>query len=195
MPPYQQNYQETFEIESKNKPRDINILNQIFKNRYRIFPTEDELFQYNDCDMVARSLEKPFDTRYTYYIDRKTSKKKAREWFIFEPYIQYPPKEKFKSWSLHIPAGGSTILDKFLIAFLDEEQAVIVRRDKMIPIIELIEKERPDLIKIHEEFNETGKRNIKYIIPLPRNHKYLKMMNPIIFKMDRRGCFIKQNNF
>lgn len=31
MPPYQQNYQETFEIESKNKPRDINILNQIFK--------------------------------------------------------------------------------------------------------------------------------------------------------------------
>lgn len=177
MPPYQQNYQETFEIESKNKPRDINILNQIFKNRYRIFPTEDELFQYNDCDMVARSLEKPFDTRYTYYIDRKTSKKKAREWFIFEPYIQYPPKEKF------------------LIAFLDEEQAVIVRRDKMIPIIELIEKERPDLIKIHEEFNETGKRNIKYIIPLPRNHKYLKMMNPIIFKMDRRGCFIKQNNF
>lgn len=48
MPPYQQNYQEAFEIESKNKPRDINILNQIFKNRYRIFPTEDELFQSNN---------------------------------------------------------------------------------------------------------------------------------------------------
>lgn len=29
MPPYQQNYQETFEIESKNKPRDINILNSV----------------------------------------------------------------------------------------------------------------------------------------------------------------------
>ena len=37
MPPYQQTYKETIKIETKNKQRDINILNQIFKNRYRFF--------------------------------------------------------------------------------------------------------------------------------------------------------------
>ena len=81
-----------------------------------------------------------------------------------------------------MPAGGSTILNKFLIAFLDEKQAVIIRRDRMIPVIKLIEKERPDLIKSHKEYNKKGKKNLKYIISLSIDDDYFRMMQPKIFR-------------
>ena len=59
-----------------------------------------------------------------------------------------------------MPAGGSTILNKFLIAFLDEKQAVIIRRDRMIPVIKLIEKEKPDIIVITGDLVDSNKTNI-----------------------------------
>lgn len=34
MPPYQQTYEETFEIEKNNLKRDIDILNQVSNNKY-----------------------------------------------------------------------------------------------------------------------------------------------------------------
>lgn len=53
MPPYQQNYQETFEIESKNKPRDINILNQILKIDIEYFQLRMNFFN----TMIATWLQ------------------------------------------------------------------------------------------------------------------------------------------
>ena len=194
MPPYQQTYKETFEIEKENLKRDIFILNQISKNKYIFFGAEDKELQYQGVDFLGIPKDNPIDTNKYIFIDRKTSNKyDKREFIVFELYYQYGNKAKKESWSLKEPY---TNLNKFMIVFIDREQVISIGKKEMINSLRVLEEVRPDLIKVTEEVNVNNKKVKKYIVSLPINHAYVKSMKPNIyhkFNIDGEEAFIKVN--
>ena len=127
---YQQTYEETFKIEDKLTYRDINILTQITNNQYYFYKTDELNLQYLGVDFLAIPVKSPIDTEKYIFIDRKTSEKyKKREWLTFELYFQYPKNEKMESWSLSEPYMN---IDRFMIVFIDEEQAISIHKEDVI---------------------------------------------------------------
>ena len=194
MPPYQQTYEETFEIEKNNLKRDIDILNQVSNNKYIFLQAEDEELQFEGVDFLGIPKDAPIDTNKYIFIDRKTSNKyDKREFIVFELYSQYGNGAKYKSWSLKEPYIN---LDRFLVVFIDREQVITIRKKEMINSLKVLEEIRPDLIKVTEEYNSKGKRVKKYIVSLPINHAYVKSMKPNIyhkFNVNGEDAFIKVN--
>lgn len=194
MPPYQQTYEETFEIEKENLKRDIDILNQVSNNKYIFLEAEDKELQFEGVDFLGIPKYAPIDTSKYIFIDRKTSNKyDKRDFIVFELYYQYGDGAKYKSWSLKEP---SINLDKFLIVFIDREQVITISKKEMINSLNVLEELRPDLIKVTEEYNSKGKRVKKHIVSLPVNHSYVKSMKPNIyhkFDVDGEDVFIKIN--
>ena len=87
MPPYQQTYEETFEIEKENLKRDIYILNQVSNNKYIFLEAEDKELQFEGVDFIGIPKDAPVDTYKYIFIDRKTSNKyDSRKSIIFELY-------------------------------------------------------------------------------------------------------------
>ena len=82
MPPYQQTYEETFEIEKNNLKRDIDILNQVSNNKYIFLQAEDEELQFEGVDFLGIPKDAPIDTNKYIFIDRKTSNKYDKREFI-----------------------------------------------------------------------------------------------------------------
>ena len=193
MPPYQQTYEETFEIEKENLKRDINILNQVSSNKYIFYEAKDIELQYEGVDFIGIPKDAPVDTYKYIFIDRKTSNKyDKREFITFELYYQYGDKAKKESWSLKAPNSKNT----FLVVFIDREQVITISKKEMINSLRVLEEIRPDLIKVTEESNIKGKKVKKYIVSLPINHAYVKAMKPNIYhKFDVNGedAFIKIN--
>ena len=193
MPPYQQTYEETFEIEKENLRRDIDILNQVSNNKYIFLEAEDKELQFEGVDFIGIPKDAPVDTFKYIFIDRKTSNKyDKREFITFELYYQYGDGAKKESWSLKAPNSKNT----FLVVFIDREQVITISKKEMINSLNVLEELRPDLIKVTEESNIKGKRVKKYIVSLPINHAYVKSMNPNIYhKFDVNGedAFIKIN--
>ena len=194
MPPYQQTYEETFEIEKANLKRDIDILNQVSNNKYIFLQAEDEELQFEGVDFLGIPKDAPIDTNKYIFIDRKTSNKyDKREFIVFELYSQYGNGAKYKSWSLKEPYIN---LDRFLVVFIDREQVITISKKEMINSLKVLEEVRPDLIKVTEEYNSKGKRVKKYIVSLPINHAYVKSMKPNIyhkFNVNGEDAFIKVN--
>ena len=194
MPPYQQTYEETFEIEKANLKRDIDILNQVSNNKYIFLQAEDEELQFEGVDFLGIPKDAPIDTNKYIFIDRKTSNKyDKREFIVFELYSQYGNGAKYKSWILKEPYIN---LDRFLVVFIDREQVITIRKKEMINSLKVLEEIRPDLIKVTEEYNSKGKRVKKYIVSLPINHAYIKSMKPNIYHkyiIDGKDAFIKIN--
>lgn len=194
MPPYQQTYEETFEIEKENLKRDIDILNQVSNNKYIFLEAEDKELQFEGVDFIGIPKDAPIDTSKYIFIDRKTSNKyDKREFIVFELYSQYGTGSRYKSWSLKEP---SINLDKFLVVFIDREQVITISKKEMINSLNVLEELRPDLIKVTEEYNSKGKRVKKYIVSLPINHAYVKSMKPNIYHkyvIDGEDVFIKIN--
>ena len=194
MPPYQQTYEETFEIEKNNLKRDIDILNQVSNNKYIFLQAEDEELQFEGVDFLGIPKDAPIDTNKYIFIDRKTSNKyDKREFIVFELYSQYGNGAKYKSWSLKEPYIN---LDRFLVVFIDREQVITIRKKEMINSLKVLEEIRHDLIKVTEEYNSKGKRVKKYIVSLPINHAYIKSMKPNIYHkyiIDGKDAFIKIN--
>ena len=130
MPPYQQTYEETFEIEKNNLKRDIDILNQVSNNKYIFLQAEDEELQFEGVDFLGIPKDAPIDTNKYIFIDRKTSNKyDKREFIVFELYSQYGNGAKYKSWSLKEPYIN---LDRFLVVFIDREQVITISKKEMI---------------------------------------------------------------
>lgn len=194
MPPYQQTYEETFEIEKENFKRDIDILNQISSNKYIFFEAEDKELQYLGVDFLGIPKDNPIDTNKYIFIDRKTSNKyDKREFIVFELYYQYGDGAKKESWSLKEPY---TNLNKFIIVFIDKEQVISISKRNIINSLRVLEEVRPDLIKVTEEYNSKGKRVKKHIVSLPINHAYVKSMKPNIyhkFNINGEDAFVKIN--
>ena len=193
MPPYQQTYEETFEIEKANLKRDIDILNQISNNKYKFFEADNIELQYEGVDFLGIPKDAPVDVLKYIFIDRKTSNKyDKRKFIVFELYSQYGDGDKKESWSLKAPNSENL----FLIVFIDREQVISVSKRNMINSLRVLEEIRPDLIKVTEEYNAKGKRVKKHIVSLPINHAYVKSMKPNIYhKFDVNGedVFIKIN--
>ena len=193
MPPYQQTYKETFEIEKENRNRDIDIINQISGNKYIFFEAEALELQYEGVDFIGIPKDAPVDTCKYIFIDRKTSNKyDKREFIVFELYYQYGDGAKKESWSLKAPNSENL----FLIVFIDREQVISISKRNMINSLRVLEELRPDLIKVTEEYNSKGKRVKKYIVSLPTNHAYVKSMKPNIyhkFNVNGEDAFIKVN--
>lgn len=193
MPPYQQTYEETFEIEKKNLKRDIFILNQISKNKYIFFEAEDKELQFEGVDFIGIPKDAPVDTQKYIFIDRKTSNKyDKREFIVFELYYQYGDGAKKESWSFKSPNSKNL----FMIVFIDREQVISIGKKEMINSLRVLEEVRPDLIKVTEEVNVNNKKVKKYIVSLPINHAYVKSMKPNIyhkFNIDGEEAFIKVN--
>ena len=194
MPPYQQTYKETFEIEKENRNRDIDIINQISGNKYIFFEAEALELQYEGVDFIGIPKDAPVDTCKYIFIDRKTSNKyDKREFIVFELYYQYGDGDKKESWSLKVPNNKE---NPFLIVFIDREQVISVSKKEMINSLRVLEDLRPDLIKVTEEYNAKGKRVKKHIVSLPINHAYVKSMKPNIyhkFNVNGEDAFIKVN--
>lgn len=194
MPPYQQTYKETFEIEKENRNRDIDIINQISGNKYIFFEAEALELQYEGVDFIGIPKDAPVDTCKYIFIDRKTSNKyDKREFIVFELYYQYGDGDKKESWSLKVPNNKE---NPFLIVFIDREQVISVSKRNMINSLRVLEEIRPDLIKVTEEYNAKGKRVKKHIVSLPINHAYVKSMKPNIyhkFNVNGEDAFIKVN--
>jgi hypothetical protein len=194
MPPYQQTYEETFEIEKENFKRDVDILNQISDNKYKFFEADNIELQYEGVDFLGIPKDAPLDVWKYIFIDRKTSNKYDKRKFItFELYYQYGDGDKKESWSLKVPNNKE---NPFLIVFIDREQVISVSKRNMINSLRVLEEIRPDLIKVTEEYNAKGKRVKKHIVSLPINHAYVKSMKPNIYhKFDVNGedAFIKIN--
>ena len=193
MPPYQQTYEETFEIEKENLRRDIDILNQVSNNKYIFLEAEDKELQFEGVDFIGIPKDAPVDTFKYIFIDRKTSNKyDKREFITFELYFQYGNGAKKESWSLKAPNSNNV----FLVVFIDREQVITISKKEMINSLNVLEEVRPDLIKVTEEYNSKGKRVKKYIVSLPINHAYVKSMKPNIyhkFNIDGEDAFIKIN--
>ena len=193
MPPYQQTYEETFEIEKENLRRDIDIINQISNNKYIFYEAEALELQYEGVDFIGIPKDAPVDVLKYIFIDRKTSNKyDKRDFIIFELYYQYGDGAKKESWSLKSPNSKNL----FLVVFIDREQVITISKKEMINSLRVLEELRPDLIKVTEEYNSKGKRVKKYIVSLPINHAYVKSMKPNIYhKFDVNGedAFIKIN--
>ena len=193
MPPYQQTYEETFEIEKENLRRDIDILNQVSNNKYIFLEAEDKELQFEGVDFIGIPKDAPVDTFKYIFIDRKTSNKyDKREFITFELYFQYGNGAKQESWSLKAPNSNNV----FLVVFIDREQVITISKKEMINSLNVLEEVRPDLIKVTEEYNSKGKRVKKYIVSLPINHAYVKSMKPNIyhkFNIDGEDAFIKIN--
>lgn len=194
MPPYQQTYEETFEIEKENLKRDIFILNQISKNKYIFLEAEDKELQFEGVDFLGIPKDNPIDTSKYIFIDRKTSNKyDKREFIVFELYYQYGDGAKKESWSLKEPYIN---LDKFLVVFIDREQVISISKKEMINSLRVLEELRPDLINVTEETNINGKKVKKHIVSLPIKHTYVKTMKPNIyhkFNIDGEEYFKKVN--
>lgn len=194
MPPYQQTYEETFEIEEENLKRDIDILNQISDNKYKFFEADNIELQYEGVDFLGIPKDAPLDVWKYIFIDRKTSNKYDKRKFItFELYYQYGDGDKKESWSLKVPNNKE---NPFLIVFIDREQVISVSKRNMINSLRVLEEIRPDLVKVTEESNIKGKRVKKYIVSLPINHAYVKSMKPNIyhkFNVNGEDAFIKIN--
>ena len=159
MPPYQQTYEETFEIEKENLKRDIYILNQVSNNKYIFLEAEDKELQFKGVDFIGIPKEAPVDTYKYIFIDRKTSNKyDKRDFIIFELYYQYGDGAKKESWSLKAPNSKNT----FLVVFIDREQVITISKKEMINSLRVLEEIRPDLIKVTEESNIKGKKVKKY---------------------------------
>lgn len=187
MPPYQQSYQETEEIERKTLQRDINILNQICKNKYYFYKADQKNLQVEGVDFIGIPKDNPLDTDKYIFIDRKTSNKhNKREWLIFELYFQYEEEEKKESWSLHRPYLNA---NRFLVVFIDKEQAISIAKVNMINSLRRLEKERPDLIHKHKEINRNGDPVDKYTVNLPLNHNFVKNMKPRIYHKKYKNGF------
>lgn len=193
MPPYQQTYEETFEIEKANLKRDIFILNQVSNNKYIFLEAEDKELQFEGVDFIGIPKDAPVDTYKYIFIDRKTSNKyDKRDFIIFELYYQYEDGAKKESWSLKAPNSKNT----FLVVFIDREQVITISKKEMINSLRVLEELRPDLIKVIEEYNSKGKRVKKHIVSLPINHSYVKSMKPNIyhkFSVNGEDAFIKIN--
>ncbi len=193
MPPYQQTYEETFEIEKANLKRDIFILNQVSNNKYIFLEAEDKELQFEGVDFIGIPKDAPVDTYKYIFIDRKTSNKyDKRDFIIFELYYQYEDGAKKESWSLKAPNSKNT----FLVVFIDREQVITISKKEMINSLRVLEELRPDLIKVIEEYNSKGKRVKKHIVSLPINHSYVKSMKPNIyhkFEVNGEDAFIKIN--
>lgn len=193
MPPYQQTYEETFEIEKENLRRDIDILNQVSNNKYIFLEAEDKELQYEGVDFIGIPKDAPVDVLKYIFIDRKTSNKyDKRDFIIFELYYQYGDGAKKESWSLKAPNSKNT----FLVVFIDREQVITISKKEMINSLNVLEELRPDLIKVTEEYNSKGKRVKKHIVSLPINHSYVKSMKPNIyhkFSVNGEDAFIKIN--
>lgn len=193
MPPYQQTYEETLEIEKANLKRDIDILNQISNNKYKFFEADNIELQYEGVDFLGIPKDAPVDVLKYIFIDRKTSNKyDKRDFITFELYYQYEGKTKKESWSLKAPNSENL----FLIVFIDREQVISVSKRNMINSLRVLEEVRPDLIKVTEEYNSKGKRVKKHIVSLPINHSYVKSMKPNIyhkFNVNGEDAFIKIN--
>ena len=193
MPPYQQTYEETFEIEKENLRRDIDILNQVSNNKYIFLEAEDKELQFEGVDFIGIPKDAPVDTFKYIFIDRKTSNKyDKREFITFELYYQYGDGAKKESWSLKAPNSKNT----FLVVFIDREQVITISKKEMINSLKVLEELRPDLIKVTEEYNSKGKRVKKYIVSLPINHAYVKSMKPNIYHkyiIDGEDVFLKNN--
>ena len=193
MPPYQQTYEETFEIEKENLKRDIYILNQVSNNKYIFLEAEDKELQFEGVDFIGIPKDAPVDTFKYIFIDRKTSNKyDKRDFIIFELYYQYGDGAKKESWSLKSPNSKNL----FLVVFIDREQVITISKKEMINSLRVLEEIRPDLIKVTEESNIKGKKVKKYIVSLPVNHAYVKSMSPNIyhkFNVDGEDAFIKIN--
>ncbi len=193
MPPYQQTYEETLEIEKANLKRDIDILNQISNNKYKFFEADNIELQYEGVDFLGIPKDAPVDVLKYIFIDRKTSNKyDKRDFITFELYYQYEGKTKKESWSLKAPNSENL----FLIVFIDREQVISVSKRNMINSLRVLEELRPDLIKVTEEYNSKGKRVKKHIVSLPINHPYVKSMKPNIyhkFEVNGEDAFIKIN--
>ena len=193
MPPYQQTYEETFEIEKANLKRDIDILNQISNNKYKFFEADNIELQYEGVDFLGIPKDAPVDVLKYIFIDRKTSNKyDKRKFIVFELYSQYGDGDKKESWSLKAPNSENL----FLIVFIDREQVISVSKRNMINSLRVLEEIRPDLIKVTEEYNSKGKRVKKHIVSLPINHPYVKSMKPNIyhkFEVNGEDAFIKIN--
>lgn len=194
MPPYQQTYKETFEIEKENFKRDVDILNQISDNKYKFFEADNIELQYEGVDFLGIPKDAPLDVWKYIFIDRKTSNKYDKRKFItFELYYQYGDGDKKESWSLKVPNNKE---NPFLIVFIDREQVISVSKRNMINSLRVLEEIRPDLIKVTEEYNAKGKRVKKHIVSLPINHAYVKSMKPNIyhkFNVNGEDAFIKVN--
>lgn len=193
MPPYQQTYEETFEIEKRNRDRDYNIINQISDNKYIFYEAEALELQYEGVDFIGIPKDAPVDVLKYIFIDRKTSNKyDKRKFIVFELYSQYGDGDKKESWSLKTPNSENL----FLIVFIDREQVISISKRNMINSLRVLEEIRPDLIKVTEEPNIKGKRVKKYIVSLPINHPYVKSMKPNIyhkFNVNGEDAFIKIN--
>lgn len=193
MPPYQQTYEETFEIEKRNRDRDYNIINQISDNKYIFYEAEALELQYEGVDFIGIPKDAPVDVLKYIFIDRKTSNKyDKRKFIVFELYSQYGDGDKKESWSLKAPNSENL----FLIVFIDREQVISISKRNMINSLRVLEEIRPDLIKVTEEYNSKGKRVKKYIVSLPINHPYVKSMKPNIyhkFEVNGEDAFIKIN--
>ena len=130
MPPYQQTYEETFEIEKENFKRDVDILNQISDNKYKFFEADNIELQYEGVDFLGIPKDAPLDVWKYIFIDRKTSNKYDKRKFItFELYYQYGDGDKKESWSLKVPNNKE---NPFLIVFIDREQVISVSKRNMI---------------------------------------------------------------
>jgi hypothetical protein len=192
MPPYQQTYEETFEIEEDTLERDVNILNQISRYRYDFQPVDILSLQYEGADFIGVLRDDALNPEEVIYVDRKTSKKKKREWFHFELYYKNENGTKKESWSLKAPYRD---LEKFLIAFMDENQVVTMSKKNMIEIVKELEKERPDLIKVKVEKNKKGKNVDKYLIRLNKAHRNFKRMKPRIYEIDDKNEFVLTEDY
>lgn len=194
MPPYQQTYEETFEIEKENFKRDVDILNQISDNKYKFFEADNIELQYEGVDFLGIPKDAPLDVWKYIFIDRKTSNKyDKRKSIIFELYYQRGDGDKKESWSLKAPNNKE---NTFLIVFIDREQVVSVSKRNMINSLRVLEEIRPELIEVIEEFDIKGKRVKKYIVKLDLDNSYVKAMKPNIyhkFNVNGEDAFIKIN--
>lgn len=194
MPPYQQTYEETFEIEKRNRDRDYNIINQISDNKYIFYEAEALELQYEGVDFIGIPRDASVDVSKYIFIDRKTSNKyDKRKSIIFELYYQRGDGDKKESWSLKAPNNKE---NTFLIVFIDREQVVSVSKRNMINSLRVLEEIRPELIEVIEEFDIKGKRVKKYIVKLDLDNSYVKAMKPNIyhkFNVNGEDAFIKIN--
>lgn len=183
---YQQSYTKSTEKEKRNRPRDLKNLNIVIAN----YVTEEILnkpMQVYGIDVIA-APEKitSYNPYEILYVDIKTTDKDYRQLFVFELYEQPVSfKKRYKSWSYRIKTINS-LQKNFYIAFTDGKKVTMIQSINMLPVLEEIENNRPDMIKryLEKSKDEDKEDKWKWIIELEQNSPYFKAMKPALFKIE-----------
>lgn len=150
----QQSYTKSVKKEKKNEKRDKKNLELIMPLYFHDF-MRIKNYQIHGTDIIATlKSSKKLDPKRDFYIDVKSSDKTERKTYTLELYQQQQFEDgttgtKYKSWSKELEVAEE-LKEQFIVAFMDEEKATIIKKIDMIPVIEEIERLYPEVKEVED---------------------------------------------